>query len=175
MNCIHQPPEYCYDQAKLLLEKRYGDPHRLLGSYRKEIKDWPPLKIGDAIGFRKFCNFLMRCQNITGRDNWNLLDNPDIICTLLSKLPGGLQDRWNRTVYNMRRKSTKEPRLSDLISFIDEETALLNDPLFSRDAVAQYQEKKGKYKYPSKSVRILMVIFFLFYNYSSSYNIFLYL
>ena len=144
MNCIHQPPEYCYDQAKLLLEKRYGDAHRLLGSYRKEIKDWPPLKIGDAIGFRKFCNFLMRCQNITGRDNWNLLDNPDIICTLLSKLPGGLQDRWNRTVYYMRRKSNKEPRLSDLISFIDEETALLNDPLFSRDALAQYQEKKGK-------------------------------
>ena len=35
-----------------------------------------------------------------------------------------------------------EPRL---ILFIDEETTLLNDPLFSRDAVSQYQEKKEKY------------------------------
>ena len=38
-----------------------------------------------------------------------------------------------------------EPSLSDLILFIDEETTLLNDPLFSRDAVSQYQEKKEKY------------------------------
>ena len=38
-----------------------------------------------------------------------------------------------------------EPRLSDLILFIDEDTTLLNDPLFSRDAVSQYQEKKEKY------------------------------
>ena len=38
-----------------------------------------------------------------------------------------------------------EPNLSDLILFIDEETRLLNDPLFSRDAVSQYQEKKEKY------------------------------
>ena len=35
-----------------------------------------------------------------------------------------------------------EPSLSDLTLFIDEETTLHNDPLFSRDAVSQYQEKK---------------------------------
>ena len=45
----------------------------------------------------------------------------------------------------MRRNSTMEPGLSYLILFIDEETTLLNDPLFSRDAVSQYQEKKEKY------------------------------
>ena len=101
--------------------------------------------MGDTAGFRKFSNFLIRCQNVTERDNWNLLDNPDIICLLLSKLPGVLLDRWNRRVFNMRRNSTMEPRLSDLILFIDEETTLLNDPLFSRDAVSKYQEKKEKY------------------------------
>ena len=45
----------------------------------------------------------------------------------------------------MRRNSTIEPSLSDLILFNDEETSLFNDPLFSRDAVSQYQEKKEKY------------------------------
>ena len=43
-----------------------------------------------------------------------------------------------------------EPSLSDLILFIDEETTLLNDPLFSRDAVSQYQEKKEKYDQKKK-------------------------
>ena len=46
----------------------------------------------------------------------------------------------------MRRNST----ISDLILFIDEETTLLNDPLFSRDAVSQYQEKKEKYDQKKK-------------------------
>ena len=27
MNCIHQPPREGYQIAKILLEKRYGDPH----------------------------------------------------------------------------------------------------------------------------------------------------
>ena len=89
--------------------------------------------MGDAAGFRKFSNFLVRCQNVTGRDNWNFLINPDLICLLLSKLPGVLLDKWNRRVFNMTRNSTMEPSLSDLILFIDEETTLLNDPLFSRD------------------------------------------
>ena len=145
MNCIHQPPREGSQIDKILLEKRYRDPHQLLESYRKEIKEWHQLKLGDAAGFRKFSKFLVRCQNVTGRDNWNLLDNPDIICLLLSELPGVLLDRWKRRVINMRRNSTMEPSLSDLILFIDEETTILNVPLFSRDAVTQYQEKKEKY------------------------------
>ena len=77
MNCIHQSRREGYQIAKMLLGKRHGDPHRLLGSYRKEINEWQQLK--DTTGFGKFSNFLVQCQNVTGRDNWNFLDNPNII------------------------------------------------------------------------------------------------
>ena len=50
----------------------------------------------------------------------------------------------------MRRNSTMEPGLSYLILFIDEETTLLNVPLFSRDAASRYQEKKEKYDQKKK-------------------------
>ena len=50
----------------------------------------------------------------------------------------------------MRKNSTTEPTLSDLIAFIDGDTTLLNDPLSSRDAVSQYQEKKQKYDQKKK-------------------------
>ena len=91
MNCIHQPPKEGNQIAKMLLEKRYGDLYVLLRSYRNEIKKRQQLKLGDAACFRKFRNFLVRCQNVTGRGNWNILDNPGIICLLLSKL---LVSRW---------------------------------------------------------------------------------
>ena len=44
----------------------------------------------------------------------------------------------------MRKSSIKEPILLDLVVFINEETRLLNDPLFSRDAVSRYQEKRRR-------------------------------
>ena len=76
INCIHQPPREGYQICC---------PYQLLGSYRKEIKEWQQLKLGHAPGFKKYSNILVRCQNVTGRGNWNFLDNPDIICLLLSK------------------------------------------------------------------------------------------
>ena len=32
-----------YQHARPLLERTYGNPHNMLSSYRKEIKEWSPL------------------------------------------------------------------------------------------------------------------------------------
>ena len=105
MNCIFQlySPTEEYQITQMLLKKKYGYLHRLLGSYRKEIKECQKLKLGDIGGFRKFSSFLVRRQSVTGRENWNLLDTADIICLLVSKLPDTLQHKWNRRIFNIRR------------------------------------------------------------------------
>ena len=38
----------------------------------------------------------------------------------------------------------REPGLIDLTNFIEDEMVLVNDPLFSREAVGQYEEKSLK-------------------------------
>ena len=53
-----------------------------------------------------------------------------------AKLPGYLQYIWNRQVFMIRRKSFKEPKLTDLIDFVNEKTVPVNDALFSRHAVS---------------------------------------
>ena len=63
---------------------------------------------------------------------------------LTSKLPGRLIDRWNRTVQAIRRKQTREPDLQDLIQFVEEETTLMNDLLFSREALHEYTKGPEK-------------------------------
>ena len=72
---------------------------------------------------------------------WNALDSRNILCMLISKLPGGIIERWNRKVLNIRRRQVREPTLDDTIDFIEEETILINDPLFSREALANYHIK----------------------------------
>ena len=69
------------------------------------------------------------------------MDSPDILCMLISKLPGGIMERWNRKVLNIRRCQVREPTLNDMTNFIEEETILMNDPLFSREVLADYHTK----------------------------------
>ena len=51
---------------------------------------------------------------------------------------------WNRKVLSLRKSHQKEPTLSDLSYFIEEEPPLVNDPLFSNNAVDEYLEKPVK-------------------------------
>ena len=49
------------------------------------------------------------------------------------------------------KKKEREATLRDFIGFIKEETDLVNDPLFSKSAIDQYQEKKStKNEHPKK-------------------------
>ena len=61
---------------------------------------------------------------------------------LLSKLPGNLRDKWVRLVMKVRRKEKREATLRDFTEFISEETMFVNDPLFSKEAIEQYNEKR---------------------------------
>ena len=63
---------------------------------------------------------------------------------LLSTLPGGTRDRTLRRVLLIRRKQEKEPELTNVIDFVNDENLIVSDPVFSKEAVEQYIDKKTK-------------------------------
>ena len=63
---------------------------------------------------------------------------------LVSKLPNGLIDTWDGTAYNIRKRQECEPNLSDLTEFVDQGTTLVNDLIFSREALECYSESSEK-------------------------------
>ena len=50
-------------------------------------------------------------------------------------------ERSNRKGLNIRRCQVRELTLNDMTDFIEEETILMNDPLFSREVLADYHTK----------------------------------
>ena len=54
---------------------------------------------------------------------------------------------------NWRQKEWKESALQNLIEFVDQETTLVNDPMFSCDAVKQYLYSKDRVADKKKSSR----------------------
>ena len=85
----------------------------------------------------------MICESITKSREWNPLDTPDVIYMLLSKLTGKIRNKWVLAVMDVRRKEHREGTLGDFIKLVHEETMLMNDPLFSKEAVDQYTDKKS--------------------------------
>ena len=136
-HCIQLPSNEGFKHAKYLLEKVYGNPHKILASYRKEVKNWQPIKFGDGIAFRWFHNFLLRCKSVATNQRWNALDNLDILCMLPSELPSGIMERWNREVLKIRRQQHQEPNLKDLTKYVEGEAILMSDPPFSQKALSE--------------------------------------
>ena len=130
-HCIQLPSNEGFKHAKYLLEKVYGHAHKILASYRKEVKNWQPIKFGDEIVFRRFHNFLLRCESVATNQRWNELDTPDILCMLTSKLPSGIMERWNREVLMIRRQQHRETNLENFTNYVEDEAILMRDPMFS--------------------------------------------
>ena len=76
--------------------------------------------------------------------HWNPIDTPEILCMLISKLPGNTRDWWNRKVLIIKRQHKRELKLENFIDFFGNETQLANDPLFSREALRDFSEKVDK-------------------------------
>ena len=53
-NRTHLCSDTCYNHAIALLQKRYGDPSKVLATHQKEIKQWVVIKSDNAKGFREF-------------------------------------------------------------------------------------------------------------------------
>ena len=63
---------------------------------------------------------------------------------LIAKLSGEMMEGWNRKFQAIRKRYLREPDLQDLIRLVEEETVLINDPLFSRKALHEYTEHHEK-------------------------------
>ena len=107
-----------------------------------ELTAWPQLKPAYGAAYSRFYNFLLKCESATYEQNWNTIHTQKIMCLVLSKLPGISREKWNRTVLNIRRRHLREPDFADLIHFVDDEATVANDPLFSKDALSAYVDRK---------------------------------
>ena len=90
----------------------------------------------------EFYNLLLKCESATLGQNWNVLNTPELMCFVLSKLPGNTGEKWNRNVMSIRRRHLREPDFADMIHFVDDKATLANDPLFSKEALSGYVDKK---------------------------------
>ncbi|KAJ8030307.1 hypothetical protein HOLleu_26680 [Holothuria leucospilota] len=92
-----------YDEARKLLDERYGDPFIIANASRDKLESWPKIPSRDGQALRKFSDFLGQCETaiqITGSLDClhDMRENRKII----SKLPDWLVTRWGRKIIEWR-------------------------------------------------------------------------
>ena len=135
-SCVYLADDVCYTRAKELLDRKFGSPFKIAADYRKQLMAWPKVKASDAASLNQFEIFLLKYQSSMARVGRASDNMPELLQLLQSKLPIYLQDRWNRTAYKVRSKFNREPGIEDFVKLISKETVLLDDPLYSREAIS---------------------------------------
>ena len=138
-HCIHEDNDICYDQALKLLEKEYGSSFKVSCAYMDKLKNWPQIKMNDGTGVRELYRFLLRCSTCQKRGAINL-DSPLTIRTIQQILPNNLQDKWTSRVTKIRKSKEVEASFQNFVEFVEEESLILNDPVYSRN-VKKTEEK----------------------------------
>ena len=81
------PSEDSYYEAMNLIDSRFGDLFAIAQAFKSKIETWPKIGLRDAVGLRKFSDFLRQCE-VAARTNLNLRILEDDVQnkSILSKL-----------------------------------------------------------------------------------------
>ena len=157
--------EDAYTEARKLLDQRFGNPVHVAEAYKSRLRNWPQIKDGDSAGLQAFSDFLFRCQEavkIVGSNGE--LDSTQNLIQVCAKLPSYSGVKWCRHAYDKRTKSGSNVSFSEFVQFVQGESDLANDPVFSPDALKgerrsldATRENKGKVRNKADSFAISTV------------------
>ena len=133
-HCVHESKADCYDKAIALLNKEYGNKHKISCAYMEELRKWPQIKQNDAAAYKKFYRFSLRCLTLQKQGELEVLNSPISIRQLQLKLPNTQQDKWSKIVETTRRKQGREANFEDFVKFLDFETSVISDPIYAKSS-----------------------------------------
>ena len=132
-SCHHLPSDVGYDEARRLLEKKFGDEYRIASAYETKALNWPNIKAEDGVALNRFSVFLTSCKNaLAGSRYVSKFDQPGNIQKLVFKLPYNLRERWRRTADDVMELQARSVEFSDLVAFVDREVRIITNPVFGK-------------------------------------------
>ena len=70
------------------------------------------------------------------------LDSFETIRTIIAKFNSYIQSSWNRVSHKIMERENRDVDFDDLVTFIKEQSSLVNNPNFSSDALSDGRERK---------------------------------
>ena len=160
---LHLRTEDAYTRAKNLLTDRFGNDFIIASTYKKRLRDWPPVRSGDGKALRHLADFLQHLlaatEEVAGLQVFN---EPSEIGHLIKKLPRHLVDRWKRVVDTSIYEPTpgKEagyPKFVEFVSFLTKEARVACGPVtIQEEYVATEKQAPTRRQVGADRARVLL-------------------
>lgn len=125
-----------YEEAKGLLEQRYGNAFVVANAFRDKLEKWPKVGPRDGVGLQRFGDFLKQCYTaMQSIGSLNILNDERENRRLLSKLPDWLVTRWGRIATQYKEERMEFPPFKNFMDFIVKEAKIATDPITSIESV----------------------------------------
>ena len=97
-----------YNDAKKLLEERFGNPFVLANAYRLKLDNWRVIHGTDHNGLREFSDYLRQCRvAIKSIPSLSVLNDCHENRKLQEKIPAWLRQKWAKIVAKHRVKTSE--------------------------------------------------------------------
>ena len=127
---FYDSSETAYDNAREVLDERYGHPFVAQRAFRSKLDKWPKIGAADPEGLRNLADFLQGCRNaIQHVPSLSILSDSTENQKLLSKLPDWLSARWNREVTQTLEKTKLYPDFAQFVDFMKKEAKVACNPV----------------------------------------------
>ena len=108
-----------FEEAKNLLEERYGDPFIIAGAFRDKLEAWPKMGTRDAKVLLRFSDFLKQCSAATAQfSSLSILNDCRENRKMLAKLPEWFVSRWNRLVAKTKEEKGEFPSFQVFVDLV---------------------------------------------------------
>ena len=124
------PSDDSFNEAKDLLEKRYGHGFSIAGAFCEKLESWPRVGNRDSVALRKLADFLRQCLiTIRSTPSLGILNDELENRRILEKLPDWVVTRWARLVATNRQTHKAFPSFQKFVEFITQEADIACDPV----------------------------------------------
>ena len=149
--CMYMPDDSGYQRAKQLLQKRYGNVHRIAEAYLAKMRTWPSIMNEDSTGIQNLSLFLTECKHTMESLGYtNELHSTANIRVLVEKLPYKLRYKWRQQVDNIEEELGKIVSFDDFCKFLEKQSRILNNAAFGQLAKEGKREGKSGVQKPKK-------------------------
>ena len=145
--CSHYDAAVGYLKAVVVLNKEYGNEHKVANEFISKLNKWPIIKKDDAKALSDLSLYLQYINNyIESMHYRNQLQSPKELMSVILKLPYKLRESWRRKTHEFSKRNVPVS-FSDLVDFVSDEASLLKQPIFSDitdDRKPETKRNRGK-------------------------------
>ena len=137
-----------YEEARKILDERYGDPFVITNAFRNRLENWPKIPNQDGTALRKFSDFLRQCQiAMESIPALKVLNDDRENAKLLTKLPDWMIPQWGRIVCETKERFGTFPTFEVFLKFVVKQAEIACHPVTSFQAIRQQvTTKPTRYK-----------------------------